>query len=440
MIAKHMFVKKKTLGLLLATAALVVALAGCNDTLRQFIVPVPQPGGDPAALSDAIVLSTNPGGLGSNLHIDVSGDSVIGVVSVGPNPVFLAKASNRLYAINGDNTVSTYIALNPLSSVLSTITLPPGTVGVGAGAGSNGDVYIANTGSGTVPMISANINAVTDQVAALSQPAAIAGNASNSKIYILNSGAGSVSPVSTIDNFVAPAITVGARPIWGVMAPDGEHVFIVNQGDGTVSVIDTLLDQVIGDPALPNKAIKVGITASPQPTYAVFEPKLQRLYVVNSGENTISVIKANGTDLANGIFPTKIADIPVSGTPTSVAALSDGTRVYAALGNCPAGTNHLTLLANLATCTGNTVSVIDAAALVEKKVIAVGAGAVSIDAANDSSRVYVVGAAAGNVSIIRPASDTVVTTLPAPQQSFGCATPNACPATPQIPFSVRVFP
>ena len=79
MIAKHMFVKKKTLGLFLATAALVVVLAGCNDTLRQFIVPVPQPGGDPAALSDAIVLSTNPnpGALGSDLHIDVSGDSVV---------------------------------------------------------------------------------------------------------------------------------------------------------------------------------------------------------------------------------------------------------------------------------------------------------------------------------------------------------------------------
>jgi len=86
------------------------------------------------------------------------------------------------------------------------------------------------------------------------------------------------------------------------------------------------------------------------------------------------------------------------------------------------------------------VSVIDAASLTEKKTIAVGAGAVSIDAANDSSRVYVVGAAAGNVSIIRPVSDTVVTTVPAPQQSFGCATPGACPATPQIPFMVRVFP
>jgi YVTN family beta-propeller protein len=218
------------------------------------------------------------------------------------------------------------------------------------------------------------------------------------------------------------------------MSPDGVHVFIVNQGDGTVNVIDTLLDQVIGPP------IKVGTTASPQPSYAVFEPKLQRLYVVNSGENTISVIKANGTDLANGILPTKIADIPVSGRPTSVAALSDGTRAYAALGNCQAGTNHLTLLTNLATCTGSTVSVIDATSLTEKKIIPVGAGAVSIDAANDSSRVYVVGALAGNVSIIRPVSDTVVTTLPAPQQSFGCATPTGCPATPQIPFSVRVFP
>ena len=450
MIAKHMFVKKKTLGLFMATAALVVVLAGCNDTLRQFIVPVPQPGGDPATLSNAIVLSINPGGLGSDLHINVSGDSVVGVVSVGPNPVFLAKTSNRVYAINGDDTVSTYIASNSLSSPVNTITLPPGTVGVAAGAGSNGDVYVANLGTGAavlnkVPMISASVNAVTDQVSVPAQPVMIAGNAANGKIYVLNSGDGSVSPVSTVDNFVGPRIPVGATaassPIWGVMSPDGVHVFIVNQGDGTVSVIDTLLDQVIGDPSLPNKAIKVGTTASPQPTYAVFEPKLQRLYVVNSGENTISVIKANGTDLANGIFPTKIADIPVSGTPTSLAALSDGTRVYVALGNCLAGTNHTNIAARAATCPGNTVSVVDAASLTEKKIIPVSAGAVSIDASADASRVYVVGAGAGNVSIIRPVSDTVVTTLPAPQQSFGCATVNPpCPAVPQTPFQVRVFP
>ena len=442
MIAKHMFLKKKTLGLLLATAALVVLLAGCNDTLRQFITPVPQPGGDPAALSHAIVLSTNPnpGALGSDLHINVSGDSVVGVVSVGPNPVFLAKTSNRVYVLNGNNTVSTYIALNPLSSLVNTVTLPAGTLGVAAGGGSNGDVYVADGSTAatppavtTVPMISGGVNAVTDQITVGSQPVAIVGNASNSKIYVLNFGGGNVTPVSTTDNFVLPNITVGTNPVWGVMAPDGGHAFIVNQGSGSVSVIDTLLDKVIA-------TVPVGTTAAPSPNYAVFEPTLQRLYVSNTGENTISVIKANGTDLANGILPTKIADVPVSGTPTSVAALPNGTRAYAALGNCPAGTNHTNIAARATTCTGSTVSVIDAASLTEKKTIAVGAGAVSIDAANDSSRVYVVGAAAGNVSIIRPVSDTVVTTVPAPQQSFGCATPGACPAATQIPFMVRVFP
>ena len=439
MIAKHMFLKhkQKTLGLLLATATLVMVLAGCNDTLRQFITPVPQPGGDPSALSHAIVLSSNPGGLGSDLHINVSGDSVVGVISMGPNPVFLAKTTNRAYVINGNNTVSTYIALNPLLSIINTITLPTGTLGTAAGAGSNGDVYVANgggtTGSTSVPMISATVNAVTDSVTAGTRPVAIAGNASNSKIYILNFDSGTVTPVSTTDNFVLPDITVGTNPIWGVMSLDGIHVYIVNQGSGSVSVIDTLLDKVIA-------TVPVGATATPSPNFAVFEPTLQRLYVSNTGENTISVIKANGTDLANGIVPTKIADVPVSGTPTGVAALPDGTRAYAALGNCPAGTNHTNLAARATTCAGNTVSVIDAASLTEKKLIPVGAGAVSIDAANDSSRVYVVGAIAGNISIIRPVSDTVVTTLPAPQQSIGCATPGTCAAAAQIPFMVRIFP
>lgn len=437
MIAKHTFVKHKSLGLLLATAAVMVVLAGCNDTLRQFITPVPQPGGDPAPFSHAIVLSTNPGGLGSDLHINVSGDSVVGVVSVGPNPVFLAKTTNRVYAINGDDTVSTYIALNPLISLISTVTLPAGTLGTAAGAGSNGDVYVANgggtTASTSVPMIAGSVNAVTDAVTVGSRPVAIAGNAANSKIYVLNFDSGTVTPVSTTDNFVLPSITVGANPIWGVMSPDGVHVYIVNQGGGSVSVIDTLLDKVIA-------TVPVGTTATPTPIYAVFEPTLQRLYVANTGENTISVIKANGTDLANGILPTKIADVAVSGTPASVAALANGTRAYAALGNCPAGTNHTNLAARAASCAGNTVSVIDAASLTESKIITVGAGAVSIDAASDSSRVYVVGASAGNISIIRPVSDTVVTTLPAPQQTFGCATPGTCAAAPQIPFTVRVFP
>jgi len=38
-------------------------------------------------------------------------------------------------------------------------------------------------------------------------------------------------------------------------------------------------------------------------------------------------------------------------------------------------------------------------------------------------------------------TDTVTSTIPAPQQSLGCVNPAACPQNvPQVPFQVLVFP
>ncbi len=449
----------KALWLVLVTAILVLAVSGCNDTLRQFITPVPAPGGDPGALSHAVVLSTNPavpanGGvaLGSDLHIDVSGDTVAGIVNVGPQPLFMGKTTNRVIVLNSDNTASSYLGLLPQSSPVSTVTLPAGIDPRGGGFSSAGNFYIANTAGTNVSMISSAVNAVTTSVTVGSTPVAVAGNSANSKIYVVNQGSDNVTVVSTSDNFVIGNISTldtlnhngqRANPIWGVMAPDGVHAFIVNQGDGVntgwISVIDTLLDQVIAN-------ISVGVS----PNYAVFEPHNQRVYVSNTGSPVISVIKANGIDLANQILPTKIADVPIPSPAVSVAALPDGTRAYAALGGCPAGTNHINIITNLPSCPGAQVAVIDSQALALKNIINVGAGAVSIAAANNSARVYVVGANvkdsstganAANVSIISTASDSVLSTIPIPQQSLGCQNPNACPQnSTQIPFQVIILP
>jgi YVTN family beta-propeller protein len=474
---------RKALWLLLVTAILTVLVTGCNDTLRQFITPVPAPGGDPGALSHAIVLSTNPAtptasnpALGSDLHIDVSGDSVVGVVPVGPLPKFLGKTTNKVFVLNGDNTVTSYIALLPQSTQISTVTLPTGTVAVGGGFSNSGNFFVVNSGNiiqngpaNNVGVISANVSAITATIPVGTSPVAVAGNNANNKIYVVNQGSGDVTVVSTIDNFVIGKINVGTAPVWGVMAPDGVHVFIVNQGSNDVSVIDTLLDQVIA-------TIPVGTS----PNYAVFEPTNQRLYVSNTGSATISVIKANGIDLANGILPTKIAEIPIPAPADSVAALADGSRAYAAMGGCPAGTNHTTIVADIPNCTGNQVAVIDTQALALRKVLTVGPGAVSIDAANNSSRVYVISAndittispnppdpnqaprtfATPSVSIINTASDTVlrqavdpsitslVPTFHVPQQDPACVptidsafnktVPLPCPE--QVPFVVRIVP
>jgi YVTN family beta-propeller protein len=433
---------KKTLGLACAAAVLIALITGCNDTLRQFITPIPGPGGDASSLSHAIVLSTNPlsGAVGSNLHIDVAGDTVAGVVNTGPNPQFLGKAGSRVFVLNGDNTISSYIGLLPLignpSVVTEPTTTPPISGSISGGTSSTGNFYVTNHGSDNASMVSNAFNSITEVLSVGTNPVAIAGNIANSKIYVVNNNAsGTVTPVSTTDNTVLPAIPVGSNPIWAVMSADGVHVFVVNQGSSTVSVIDTLLDIVIAT-----------VPVQVSPNYAVYDSKLKRVYVSNTGSNSVSVIDASRIDLAaqpQQLLPTNIANIKVAGSPTSITALPDGTKVYAALGNCPAGINQLSIIAaaTAKTCTGNSVSVIDTLSLSEKKVIPAGAGTISIDAANNSSRVYVVNANDATVSIIKTASDTVSSTLPAPQQSLGCVNPAACPQNvKQIPFQVRVFP
>ncbi|MGB8130546.1 MAG: YncE family protein, partial [Candidatus Angelobacter sp.] len=434
-------------------------------------------------------------------------DSSVGIVPVGVNPVFLGKTSNQAFVINSGNppaipaTVSIYLALLPTSTV-STVTLPATSSGPIAGAtSSSGNIYIANRVSNNVDLIAGGVLAVTASIAVGTEPVMIAGNAANNKIFVVNHGSNNVTEISTIDDTVIKTIPVGSQPIWAVMSSDGLFVFVVNQGDGTVSVIDTSLDIVL--PCTPGPscvaggtAIKVGTTASPSPNFAFYEPTLKRVYVSNTGEQSVTVIKGNGFDLGSNpqVLPAKIADIPVSGLPTSITALSDGTKAYAALGNCiiAGGVNHLTLPTNLGSCAGNLVSVVDAVGLRESGTIGVGPGAVSVDASSDASRVYVISAndittvrddvhapnctdkfcqhgpvqpdrtfPTPSISIIRTATNSVLVTpvnpgivnspLPTfhvPQQDPNCVptidpnfnddVPLPCPL--QSPFMVRTFP
>lgn len=462
----------KAMWLLAGLGVVMLLAAGCNDTLRQFIVPVPPPTGDPGTLAHAITLSTNPvpSSNGTDLHIDVSGDTNVGIVTVGPNPVFLGTTSNQAFVINsGDSTtpptVSVYIALNPQVATVSTVTLPASSSKPIAGATSSANnIYIANNGSNDVSVISTGVFAVTTTIplpAGDSQPVMIAGNGSNNKIFVVNQGSNNVTEISTIDNTVIKDITVGSSPVWAVMSTDGLFVFVVNQGDGTVSVIDASLDIVLpcsGVFCVGGNAIRVGSSAASSPNFAFYEPKLKRVYVSNTGENTVSVIKANAIDLGSvpQVLPEKLKDVPVSGTPTSVTALSDGTRAYAALGNCPAGVNHTTLPGtnpanNFSSCTGNLVSVIDAVALTEKKTITVGIGPISIDASRDASRVYVANShdtvsgssgthTAGTISDISTVTDSVLMVKLAPQQDPKCPVSSTVFCPVQTPFMVRTFP
>ncbi|HKF21546.1 MAG TPA: YncE family protein [Candidatus Angelobacter sp.] len=465
----------------------MLAATSCNDQLRQFIIPIPKPGGDPGNLANSIVLSTNPAASsnGSTMHINVSGDTIAGVVATGPNPVFFDIAASRVFVINGNNTITTYIALLPTTPPFSTVVLPGSTSGaIGGGTSSTGNLFTANEGSGDSNVISANLLASVATVTVGSNPVSIAGNANNAKVYVVNNGSNNVTVVGTADNTVVKTIAVGSAPIWAVMSPNGADVFVVNQGSNNMSVIDTGSDSVIA-------TITLGIS----PNFAFYEPNRQRVYVSNTGENSVSVIKADGIDPnANPpVLPVLLKTVTgLSGPPVSVAALADGSKAYAALGGCPAGTNHTNLLANLGSCNGSLVSVIDATALIQRTTIPVGAGVVSVATSSDSRRAYAVSAhdtttitsnvaspqlpGAGtcttgastitctfstpSVYDINTSTDTTiprttdpsvtppVATFLAPSQDPNCTPPIAVkfnttvpiPCAGQIPFMVRTFP
>lgn len=416
-------------------AILLVLVEGCGNTFRPTIVPLPGQSGDPASLSQAAVLATNPTGPGSVTHINGSGDTNAGVVRVGINPVYLSKiGTSQALVINGDQTLSLYLALLPLSATVNTVTQPSGSAnGISAAASSNGNIYVANSGSNNVTVVPGSTNVAIGNVPVGSGPVAVATNAASSKAYIVNQAGGSVTVINTQDSTPGVTIPVGTSPIFAIPSADGQLVFVVNQGSNSVTVIDSVTDIVV--------PIAPVLATGASPNFAFYDAKLKRLYVNNSGSNSITVIKADQYDPTNSIFPSLLGTITLSAgpLPTSLTVLADGTKAYVARGGCTAGTNQVTLLANLGTCTGNLVSVIDTVGLREIRTITVGPGAVSIASSPDSTRVFVTNAGANSASIIKTGTDSELIKIIMPQQNPLCdPTQVVCPL--QIPFMVRTFP
>lgn len=444
----------------LAVFALVVSAAlviSCGNTFRPTINFVPSPTGIPDTMANAVFLSTNPAGNGSDTHIDVGGDTALGVITVGPSPLFLGKGGiggSQAFVINSDNTVSVYTALFATANVPqvilpvpSEVALPPTTSGaIGGASSNNGNIYIAHqgpcvtvpaTGNGCVSVISLG-NVVSQVLPAGVQPVMVATNIASNKAYVINHGDNSVTIVGTQDNTVIGTIPVGNQPIWGVMSTDGVDVFVVNQGDGTLSVIDTTLDIAFTTIPLDGS----GVNATLDSNFAFYDSVRRRVYVSNPGDHSVTVIKADSINLGvtPQLLPTFLAKVHLSDSPISVGAIADGTRAYAALGDCPTGTNHTNLLTNFPSCSGSLVSVIDAVGLVESKTIPVGRGPVSLAVSSDGTKVYTANALDANMSVIKTATDTEIQRIAAPLQSLGC--PNQpCNATGvQTPFMVVTFP
>jgi YVTN family beta-propeller protein len=286
-------------------------------------------------------------------------------VGSGPSGIAFDSANNRMYVTNsGTNNVSV------ISTATNAVVGDPITVGTNphgiAFDSANNRMYVTNYLGNTVSVIRTSDNTVIgDPIGVGIFPRGIAFDSANNRMYVANGGSNNVSVISTATNTVTDTITVGTNPRAIAFDSVNNRMYVVNYHSGTVSVISTATNTVIGDP------ITVGTT----PHGIAFDSANKRMYVVNLVTNNVSVI-STATNTVVG------DPIGVGNYPRAIAFDSVNNRMYVA--------NH----------NSNNVSVISTATNTVIATITVGTNphGIAFDSANN--RMYVTNYSSNTVSVI----------------------------------------
>lgn len=396
-------------------------ITGCGDTFRPIATPIISGGGDPQLRRHGIVVSTNGATAdGAATHVNISGDTNVGQVPLGQDPVHAALHTGGAitYVVNRGGTpaagntpkpsITVYDTFNqPTSQNIPLIaTLPDDSNPVYVHT-SPVMVLVAFAGRNTVGVLIPGQNTLVDQIATGTTPVAITSLSNGSKFYVANQGSNDVTVIRG-DRTIATTVPVGAAPSYLVASADNARVYVLNRGGNSVSVIDATNDTVIS-------TVPVGAT----PNFAVFDARNLRVYVTNSGGNTISVINAD----RNSPSYLAVTNVTVGNAPVSLTVLADGTRIYVA----NSGSNSISVISALSNAVQTTLN------LGGLRPVSIGSSPSDstkvIVAAQDTVPVSTTHADASAALSIRT-SDQAITTIPAPFASNSCtsATPSAqCP-------------
>src|SRR5271157_2956637 len=395
-------------------------LLGCGGQYRPVANPVVGPGGQPQSTHYAYVVNYNPIGDGSTTQIDVSGDSVTQLQTTGlgsNSESFLSTSAAALFVTNGAADSVSEFAVSQ-TGVVTTINLLSGSHPVTLNSTQAGVMYVLNSGpnsacpnTGSISTISTTTLAVTSTVCVGVNPIAMVQAPGGGRIFVINQGDNSVWVYDpTSQSFVATFTTqaspkLGPNAVYLVASADGSYIFVVTQGDKVnPPALDIIATNII---ATSNFAVLPSAPLEVKPTFAFLDPNLNRLYVTNSGSNTVSVFDASNVDIGTPRNP-KSPAIPPLGTanvgiaPVSVTALPDGTRFYVA----NSGSNNVTDVSATSFAVLNTIP------------LPAGANPVWIASEPTSSKVYVANQA--STSIIQTVNDHVAVSVPAPQQDPNC--------------------
>jgi DNA-binding beta-propeller fold protein YncE len=385
---------------LVQAGAVLVAgavLAGCGAGYRPVVTPI-NPSG-PASQPQAfvgVISAPSPTTPGILTVVDYAGDTIMAQAPIGPGPLAftLDETGSNGYTINSDGTLtnfqvnSTFQAKNIQYTTLPTTADVVNIFSPSAGlwtADLSGNVIDVLTGfPGTfklaVPVAPTPVMVVGPGVVG-QHNYAIAQNVTDSTGVACNISPrtvtvnGQAEAIEQTTLTVSATIPLGKCPVYGVESPDARRVFVLNRGDDTISVINSQTN------TLDNQC--------PPPT-GCFNQAGQQYFSHPS-------------------------------LPLSTSAGLTGANVPAIAGPVYAEFNATTQQLVVANYDGNTVSLIDvsldnygndSATFGTTYTIPVGGNPASVTALYDGSRAYTANQADGTVSEVNLVSHTPIKTLP----------------------------
>jgi YVTN family beta-propeller protein len=249
--------------------------------------------------------------------IDGSTDTVIATIDVGAEPYVVAvnPATNQAYVSNTFSSDFTVIdgATNKTSKVKA------GSADSIVVDSKRGDIYLAGYQSTKLDKLSAATPAAVAANGAVTigiHGWGIALDESKSEVYVTRSGNSELAIVDEASGKVT-FVPTGKIPSAVAFNPATSRLYVVNHGDDTVTVIDAAARK-------PLATIPVGV----QPQAVVVDAKSNRIYVANTHGDTITVI--------DGATNAATQTLHTGKNPYALAFDPDNNTLYVALYGEPA--------------------------------------------------------------------------------------------------------
>jgi len=261
-----------------AVLAAVALVAGCGNNYRPVVTPTNPSGPPPQVQSLAVVVTApSPTTPGIATVIDYAGDSIMATATIGPGPTAftLDETGYNGYTINSNGTLTNIPVTTSLQTkniIYSTLTstakplnlfspssglwvadlcatIPPSTACENAT-----DVFtgIPETLMPSIPLAPTPVMVVGPGISgarnfALSQNITTTPTGMECNNLPTSQPLGVVTPIETASKTTDTPITVGKCPVYAVESSDNQRLFVINRGSDTISVINapfgTLNDQ-----------------------------------------------------------------------------------------------------------------------------------------------------------------------------------------------------